>query len=382
MQFTAAKRTEKITPFLAMEIMERAKTMEQQGREIIYLCLGEPDFPTPEPICDSAIDAIRQGATTYTHSLGLIELRKEIVNKHRQQYGVEISPEQILVSSGTSPLMLMLFSALLNDGDEILLTDPCYACYPSFINFAGGIPVSIPTLAVDGFQPDPKVVKGMLNERTKGILLNSPSNPAGSIIDEDRFQGLADLGIPLISDEIYHGLTYEGEERCALEFTDNAFVLGGFSKSYAMTGWRLGYLIVPPSWVRVMQTLHQNFFISANNFVQIAGITALKEGEPYLDEMREIYNKRRLHMAKRLKEIGFGIERLPVGAFYILANAKHLSNDSVALANEILDATGVAVTPGIDFGNNAEGYIRFSYANSLENIDKALDLIDDFVKNR
>jgi len=377
-----SRRARQVTPFLAMEVMERAKELEQQGREIIYLCLGEPDFATPQVIIDRARQAMTEGETLYTHSLGRLELREAIAEHYLKRYRVTIDPNQVLASSGTSPLMLLLFSALCEEGDEIILTDPGYACYPNFIRFAGGVPRFVQTCEEDGFQPRAEQIKPLVGNHTRGILINSPQNPTGAVLSASRLQELCKLEVPIISDEIYHSLTYEGEEHSALEFTDQAFVLGGFSKSHAMTGWRLGYLITPPSAVRTMQSLHQNFMISANSFVQLAGITALQECQDEVARMREKYDQRRKMIVPGLQKIGLSVRTQPHGAFYVLADARHISHDSLALAKEILEETGVAVTPGIDFGAGAEGFLRFSYANSQENINQALARLELMFRQR
>ena len=381
-QLKLAQRAKDVSPFLAMEIMERAKALEAEGSEVIYLCLGEPDFATPKPIVKTAQEAMFSGETRYTHSLGRIELREALAEHYLKRYGVTIDPEQIIVSSGTSPLMLLLFAALCNHGDEVILADPSYACYPNFIRFVGGEPRFLRTRPEDGFQPQPDDVRKLVNRKTRALLINSPANPAGSVLSRSELEALAQLDVPLISDEIYHGLTYEGEEHSALEFSDSAFVLGGFSKAYAMTGWRLGYLIAPKSAVRTLQTFHQNVVISANSFVQLAGVTALRECDEYVAEMRTEYNRRRLHLIPRLEEIGLKVHTHPVGAFYVMADARHISGDSLSLAKEILEATGVALTPGIDFGEGAEGFLRFSYANSMENLDKAVDRLGEYFRKR
>lgn len=377
-----AQRVTQVSPFLAMEIMERAKELEAAGREVIYLCLGEPDFPTPEPIVTAAKEAMLAGETRYTHSLGRIELRQELSAHYQRRYGVDIDPGRFIVSSGTSPLMLLLFAALCNPGDEVILTDPGYACYPNFVRFVGGEPRMLPTRPEDGFQPQPEDVRALINQRTRALLINSPANPAGSVLSRQELQKLAELPIPLVSDEIYHGLTYEGEEHSILEFTDSAFVLGGFSKAYAMTGWRLGYLIAPPDAMRALQTFHQNVLISANSFVQLAGVAALQSCAHFIDEMRAEYDRRRRHLIPRLEAIGLKVHTRPVGAFYVLADARHISHDSLTLTRVILEATGVALTPGIDFGAGAEGFLRFSYANSMAKLDRAVDLLAAFFRER
>jgi aspartate/methionine/tyrosine aminotransferase len=379
---SVAARAKELRSFIVMDVMERANALEREGRHIIHLEIGEPDFDTPQCIKAAGIRAIQEGKTHYTHSLGTLELREAICQQHEEEYGVHVDPDQIIVASGTSPAMLLIFSALLEHGDEIIVSNPYYPCYSNIITYVGGACAFVNVDEDDGFQYRPEEVAKRVTPRTKAILINSPSNPTGNILSAERIQRIADLGLYVVSDEIYHGLVYEGAEHSILEYTNRAFVLNGFSKRYAMTGWRLGYVIAPPDFVRPMQKIQQNLFISANSVSQWAGLTALREAKPDVEQMKATYDKRRHYIIKRLRELGFGITVDPVGAFYVLARAKHLSNNSYELAFEILEKAGVGVTPGIDFGSNAEGYLRFSYANSLDNIAEALDRLAEFLKNR
>ena len=374
------KRALDIPPFIVMDVLEKAQEMQKNGKDIIHLEIGEPDFDTPECIKEACYRAIRDGKTHYTHSLGLIELREAICEHYYIKYHVNLSPDQIVVTSGTSPAMLILFSSILNRGDEIIISDPHYACYPNFINFFEGVPVSVDVYEEDGFQYTPEAIKEKITRRTKAIMINSPSNPTGNLLNAERMQNIASLGIPVISDEIYHGLVYDDEEHSILEFTDNAFVFNGFSKTYAMTGWRLGYLIAPKVFIRSLQKIQQNLFISANSFVQWGGVSALRNAGDDVIRMRNIYNQRRKFMIRKLREIGLGISVEPTGAFYILGNVKALTQDSYKMAFDILEKACVAVSPGIDFGRNCEGYLRFSYANSIENIKEGLNRLEKYLK--
>ncbi|MEQ8200065.1 MAG: pyridoxal phosphate-dependent aminotransferase [Syntrophomonadaceae bacterium] len=375
----SSSRTQQLSPFIVMEVLEKAQTMMADGQDIIHLEVGEPDFPTPEPVKEAAIKAIREDDTHYTHSLGKITLREEIARYYLRKYGVEISPDQIIVTSGTSPGMLMVFSVLLERGEEVILPDPYYSCYPNFIRYVDGQPVMIPVYEEDGFKYRPGGIKRRLTPKTKGILINSPSNPTGVVLSGSDLQTVADLGPVIISDEIYNGLNYEDEDHTILEYTDRAFVINGFSKLYAMTGWRLGYVIAPREYVRTIQTMQQNLFICASSFAQEGGIVALRDCDAHVEEMRNLYNQRRLYLLQRLKEMGIATPFDPTGAFYALANVKRYSMDSYRLAFEILEKARVAVTPGIDFGANCEGYVRFSYANSLDNIREGLDRLQRFL---
>lgn len=377
-----SERSKGITPFLVMEILEKASALEREGRHIIHMEVGEPDFETPSCINEAAIKALKAGKTKYSHSLGILELREAVCENYKKNYGVTIHPDQIIITSGTSPAMFLVFAALLNTGDQVILSDPHYACYPSFIHFMDGETVKIKVFEKDGFQYRPESIEAEINERSKGIIVNSPSNPTGNLLSPEVMREIARLGPWIISDEIYHGLVYEGKAHSILEYTDQAFVINGFSKLYAMTGWRLGYLIAPKPFIRPMQIIQQNFFISPNSFVQHAGLAALtlKDAALAVQKMANTYNKRRKYILPRLREIGFGITVEPTGAFYVLANAKkYCRTDSMQFALELLEKAGVAVTPGIDFGENAEGFIRFSYATSIENIAEGMDRLEKYL---
>jgi aspartate/methionine/tyrosine aminotransferase len=372
-----------MTPFIVMDVLEKAHEMERQGIHVIHLEVGEPDFDTPQCIKDAACKALDNGHTHYTHSLGMIELRQAISEHYLKTYGVSVDSDQIVISSGTSPAMFVMFSAFLEKGDQVIVSDPHYACYPNFIKFVQGEPVFIPVYEEDGFQYRPEAIEKKITRRTKGIFINSPSNPTGNLLSKDRMEAIAALSLQpdspyIISDEIYHGLVYEGKEHSILEFTEKAFVLNGFSKLYAMTGLRLGYMIAPKHFIRPIQKLQQNFFISANAMVQVAGIAALKQAGEDILRMKRIYNERRQFMIRRLKDMGLGITVEPTGAFYVFANAKHISGDSYKLAFDILEKAHVGVAPGIDFGKNGEGYLRFSYATSMENIARGMDRLENY----
>ncbi len=374
-----ATRAQGMKSFIVMDVLERAQEMERSGEEVIHLEVGEPDFDTPEPIKKACLRAIREGKTHYTHSQGLVQLREAICEKYGEKYGVKVSPEQVLITSGTSPAMLLLFSALLEPGDEVILTNPHYPCYPNIISFVEGRPILVDTEEEEGFQYLPLKTKERITPRTKGIIINSPSNPTGVVMEQERMKEIASFSPYIISDEIYHGLVYEGKEHTILEFTDRCFVVNGFSKLYAMTGWRLGYLIAPQEFIRPIQVMQQNLFISPNSFVQWAGIAALREAQKEIEEMREIYSRRRTFMLRKLRELSLGVAVEPTGAFYILANARKYSPDSYRLAFDILENVKVGVTPGIDFGSRAEGFLRFSYANSLENIEEGMERLRKYL---
>jgi len=377
-----SRKTQKLRSFIAMDILEATQKLAREGRDVISFSIGEPDFPAPEAVKQETIRAIQQDFTQYTHSMGLPELREAICDHYRERYRVRIHPDQVLVTAGTSPALLLTFGALLNPGDEVIMSDPHYPCYSNFIQFLEGKMVYVPVRETEAFQYRPEEVKKKLSRRTKAIFLNSPANPTGCVVQAEVMKKLATMGKIVVSDEIYHGLTYEGEEHSILEFTDQAFVLNGFSKAYAMTGFRLGYLIAPKNFIPTLQKLQQNFFISTSSFIQRAGIVALKKTKSVRAKMKKIFYERRKVMLQGVRDLGFGVATDPRGAFYVFANAKHYTSDSYAFAMDLLKATGVGVTPGIDFGPGGEGYLRFSYATDIHNIRRGLARIEEFLHRK
>ena len=381
-----ARRVVDIEPFLAVEVFERARAVERASVDVVHLEFGEPDFDTPPVIVEAAEKAIKDGRTRYVESLGILPLREAIAEHYARTYGVRVSPEQVLVTPGTSPAMLLLFGHLLDPGDEVVLSDPYYACYPNFIRYADGVPQTVKILEEDGFQYRPERIRERITPRTRAILVNSPANPTGAVLTAQRMAAIAALArehdLMVVSDEIYHGVSYADRDRSMLEFTDQAFVLNGFSKAFAMTGWRLGYVIAPRDQIGGLQRCFGNFFISTNEFVQWAGIAALREAGDDCRRFRTIFDERRLAMIAGLRAAGLGVGCEPTGAFYVLANAHHYTDDSTQFAFQLLDTAHVAVTPGAAFGPGAEGYLRFSYAASLERIHEGLRRLAGFLAPR
>ncbi|MRR37193.1 aminotransferase class I/II-fold pyridoxal phosphate-dependent enzyme, partial [bacterium] len=295
-------------------------------------------------------------------------------------YGVSVDPAQILVTAGSSPALLTAMACLADPGDDIILSDPYYACYPNFIRVLSAVPRLVPTGSADAFQLDPAKVGRAAGKRTRAVIVNSPANPTGICLDDEHFREISGLGLPVISDEIYHGLVYAGEQHTIIEYTDNAIVINGFSKAYAMTGWRLGWAVFPKNLIRTAQKIQQNLMICAPSVAQWGGIAALDEASADVDHMHRVFAGRRLVMLDEMKRYGFRVEVEPTGAFYVLVNMTAYTRDSYGFAMDILENAGVGVTPGIDFGPGAEGYIRFSYANSEENIKEGISRVARYLE--
>lgn len=372
-----------IKPFIVMEVLERALQLEREGRSIIHMEIGEPDFDTPAAVIDAAKSSLDNGDTHYTDSRGIPELRAAVADWYNRRYDCGVTPSQVLVTMGVSPALLLVLSCMIDGpGDEVILGNPCYPCYPNFINYLGGTPRFIATRGEDGFQLRPGDVRAAIGPGTRAVMINSPANPMGTLIAPGDLEEICGLGIPVISDEIYHGLVYGDRAHSALEFTKNAWVLNGFSKLFAMTGWRLGYVIMPEDRVRQMQILQQNFFISPSAFVQKAAVTALDREHPEIPEMLKKYDSRRRYLLERLPKMGLEYAVEPKGAFYIFVRTDHIDPDSFRLAFDILEKAGVALTPGIDFGERGEGHLRISYANSIENIIEGMNRLERYLEER
>ncbi len=365
-----------------MEIFERAQQMAAAGRDVMHLTVGEPDFAAPDCVRTACAHALARGETRYTHSLGRRDLREAICRYYQRRYGVSVVPEQVLVTSGTSPALLLACAALLQRDDEVILSNPYYACYPSFLRFLDAAPVAVSTVEEQGFQLTAEQVRAHMGPRSAAVLLNSPANPTGCVMPARELESICGLGLPVLSDEIYHGLTYEGEEATALQFSSEAFVLNGFSKRFAMTGFRLGYVIAPLRYAPALQRLHQNLFISANDFVQAAGIAALEHGEADARRMRAVFAQRREVVLRGLAELGVASRARPTGAFYALADVRRYTNDSLRFAEDMLESVGLGVTPGIDFGSNLEGFLRISYAYASEQLEEGLRRLGRFLELR
>ncbi len=368
-----------MSPFIVMDVLDRANDMQLSGIDVIHLEVGEPDFQMPECARKAAQDSLSAGNTHYTHSLGSPVLRSEIAELYRREYGDATSGEQEDLTSGSWPAVLLELMLLCKAGDEVILSNPGYACYKNFVLACGATPVFVPLSADNGFQFSISELRKSITPRTKAIVINSPMNPTGTLLEPDVMKDIASLGVTVISDEIYHGLVYGCRPHSILEFTDNAIVVNGFSKRFAMTGLRLGYLIAPQQYMRALLTLQQNLFICAPSIAQDAALAVLRNGADDCEQMRKTYDERRLFLLERLRSIGFEIATEPKGAFYIFADARRFTSDSYRFAFDVLENAHIGITPGVDFGTLGEGFVRFSYANSIENISRAMTRLQSYL---
>jgi aspartate/methionine/tyrosine aminotransferase len=382
-----AKRAQLIQPFYVMDLLAQAKTLEAQGRSIIHLEVGEPDFPTPDTIKQEAINAYQQDLTKYTAATGMPELREAISGFYADKFRFSVSPERIIVTPGASGALLLVLASLLNAGDDLLLTDPGYPCNRNFAYLLNVNPVGLPVEAGNDFLPTLDELNQAIekNPNARTLMLASPSNPTGSVIRRDTLESLAawakQHNIALIVDEIYQGITFDTESYCAGSVDADIFIINSFSKYFCMSGWRLGWTVVPEGFVPVLDKLAQNIYLAAPTVAQIAALKAFdKDVIEILEQRRALYQERSEYLYQKLIELGFRIPHKPQGAFYLYADCSEFTQDSYDFCQRLLHEAGVAITPGRDFGDyKQKEYVRLTCANSMENIEQAVERIRDFI---
>ncbi len=386
MDFSLAQRLQEIEPFHVMEVLKRAAELEKAGRSIIPMCIGEPDFPPAQSVLDAASRALSNGAAMrYTAALGLQELRDAISGHYRDVFGIDVPTERIVVTAGASAALLLACAALVERDAEVLMPDPSYPCNRHFIAAFNGHPQLIPSGPAERFQLSASMVEAHWTDKTRGVLLASPSNPTGTSITRDELSRTLEVvrrhkGFALV-DEIYQGLTYEDKPYTALELGDDIVVINSFSKYFNMTGWRLGWLVVPPAMLPAIEKLAQNFFICASSLAQHAALACFEpEALQVAEQRRQEFQRRRDFIVPELLRLGFGIPVLPDGAYYVYADCSRFSDDADQWCRDVLNQTGVVLTPGLDFGvTGAKRYIRVSYATSMANLEEAMRRLREYV---
>jgi len=382
-----ARRMARLGTETAFEVLVKARALEAKGRDIVHLEIGEPDFDTPSNIIEAATDALHKGWTHYGPSAGLPALREAIAEEVSRSRKVEVKPEEVVVVPGGKPIIFFTILALVDEGDEVIYPNPGFPIYESMINFMGAKAVPIRLREEMDFRLDVNELARLINDRTKLIILNSPQNPTGGVLTRKDIEAIAaaigDREIMVLSDEIYSRLIYEGEDFSLMSvpgFKDRTILLDGFSKTYAMTGWRLGYGVMRADLASHIARLMTNSNSCTASFTQVAGVEGLRGPQDSVDVMREEFRRRRDRFVQRINQIkGFSC-RLPKGAFYTFPNITKTGWPSKKLADALLEDAGVAALSGTAFGEFGEGYLRFSVANSIANIDKALDRIEQWVK--
>ena len=377
-----AARVDAIQPFYVMELAKEAQALERAGRDIIHMGIGEPDFTAPEPVIAAASDALRRGVTQYTNALGLTSLREAIAGHYREVFGLDIDPARIVVTAGASAALLLACTALVDRGDEVLMPDPCYPCNRHFVAATDGTPVLIPSGPAERFQLTAEQVEAHWTPKTRGVLLASPSNPTGTSIEPDELARIVDVvrthGGFTIVDEIYQGLSYDAKPVSALSLGDDVVTVNSFSKYFNMTGWRLGWLVVPPAMVPTMEKLSQNLFICASALAQHAALACFEPDTLTIYEARrQEFGRRRDFIVPALRSLGFEVPVVPDGAFYVYADTRHVAHrsagDSSALTRSMLHDAGVVLVSGNDFGFHApQTYIRLSYATAYAKLEEAV----------
>lgn len=374
-----AVRMADIEPFRVVEVLTRANELQAQGRDVIQLAAGEPDFSTAAPIVEAGREALAQGATHYSSALGLPALREALSSYYASDYGLDISPSRIVITPGASGALLLISALLMNPGDGMLMTDPGYPCNRHFLRLVEGRAQLVPTDEQSRYQLNPQLIKEHWRDNTIGAMLASPANPTGTALTREELAAISaqvrSRRGHLVVDEIYHGLGYDTETPSVLSVDPQAFVINSFSKYFGMTGWRLGWLVAPEAAVPELEKLAQNLFISMSTMAQYAALAAFEPAtRDILDERRDIFKARRDFLLPAVQELGFDVPCKPEGAFYIYANASRFTDDSQAFCLQMLEDHGVALTPGVDFGHHlAAQHLRFSYTTSMDRLEMAVD---------
>jgi aspartate/methionine/tyrosine aminotransferase len=380
-----AERLAEIERFHVVTLVSRAFELDAQGKKIVNMVIGEPDFPTPLPIVDAAVDALRHRQIRYTPSLGGDELRGELQNWYHTRYGVDLPKSRIAVTSGSSGALLLTMGALLSPGDEVLMADPSYPANRHFVRAMEGRAVTVPVNAASEYQLTAELVEKNWTPRTVAVMVATPSNPTGTMIPFDELKKIHAVvkrkGGVLIVDEIYHGLTYGFDAHSALEFDDDLFVINSFSKYFCMTGWRLGWMVVPEAYVDHIEKLAQNLYISNSDVAQQAAMAAFKpETLSVLEQNRHKFRQQRDYLLPALRDLGFDIPVEPQGAFYIYANCSAFTQDSYGFCYDLVEKAGVAIAPGIDFGEHrAAEHVRFSYPQSVPVLQEGVRRLRDYL---
>jgi len=380
-----ARRLNFIAPFHAMALLARARELEAQGRSVVHMEIGEPDFATPQPVVDAGINALRQGKTHYTPAVGLPELREAIADYYLSQFQAKIDPRRVVVTPGASGALQLILAMLVNPGSQVLMADPGYPCNRNLVFLFEGEPVMVPVEAQHHYQLSTELLQHYWSDRTSCVMVASPSNPTGTVISRDRLEALLqtvrDRGGHLIVDEIYQSLWYEEVPETALTLGEDVFVINSFSKYFGMTGWRLGWLVAPEDAVDQLDKLAQNLFLSAPTPAQHAALAAFQpETQAILEQRRQEFQRRRDFLLPALRRLGFDISVEPQGAFYLYADCSRLTQDSFAFATELLENAGVAITPGIDFGRHkATRHVRFAYTTSMQQLQLGIERIAEFI---
>ncbi|THB76343.1 MAG: pyridoxal phosphate-dependent aminotransferase [Desulfobulbaceae bacterium] len=380
-----SRRCKTIVPFYVMDLLARAKALEAEGRSIIHMEVGEPDFVTPPPVIEAGKQALDSGRTGYTPATGIPELRHAVAEYYQTRYNISVPASRIIITPGASGALQLILAALINPGDELLLTDPGYPCNKNFVEFFSGVPVAVSVGPDSEYQLNSAMLEQHWSERTCGALVATPSNPTGTIVPKVEMAAIHETvtrrGGSLIVDEIYQGLIYDNPGYSALEISDEVMVINSFSKYFGMTGWRLGWLVVPEQFVDSIDCLAQNIFLSCSAPAQYAALASFRpENIEILEARRQEFKARRDFLLPALRELGFDIPVSPQGAFYLYANCANLTDDSFAFCYELLEAEGVAVTPGKDFGvNEPEHHLRFAYTTRIEVMEEAVNRIRRFL---